>query len=345
MIVSHITVQNFRSHSKTTLPITKNTTIITGPNGSGKTSLIEAIYIALRGSSFRGSIADILKQDAHWWRADIKTSYLDDVVVKFQPETLKPKQFIIKDKISARLPVAARYPVVLFEPEDMRLLHGSPERRRRFLDQLLSQLYPHYTHHLRRYERALKQRNNLLKQNAPEDSLFVWNVALSDHGAEIMKMRTDIIESINKHLEQQYQRVANNTHKIVISYSHPYTQTTKQKLLNLLHASIAHDKVRGATSVGPHRHDIHFLFNNIAAASVVSRGEARTILLALKYIEALILEDTLDKKPVILLDDVLSELDETHQKSLRGAFKEYQTIVTGTHISWPEEEAEVVELT
>lgn len=345
MIITRISLQNFRSYNKYSAEISPTTTIIIGPNGSGKTSIIEAIHVGLRGSSFRGSIQDILNSDKKWWRADIDTNHQGSITIKFNPTTNKPKQFVIKDRVYLRLPSSSKHPVVLFEPEDMRLIHGSPERRRRFIDSFITQIDPIYGTTLRKYERALKQRNALLKRQAQPDDLFVWNITLSDYGAEIIKQRTHYIVEINKLLQDIYSSIAKNQDTISIGYSSPYHDGTQQQLLRDLHKNTRQDTLYGTTSVGPHRHDILFEFNKQPASKVVSRGEARTIVLAMKLIEAKLLQAKTDKKPVILLDDVLSELDEKHQQALRDIFTaNYQTIITGTHISWPKKGAKVIEL-
>ena len=209
MEITRIKLKNFRSHNNYSTPLS-STTIITGPNGSGKTSIIEAVYIALRGNSFRGSLSEILNNNEMWWRADVETSIPYTVTIKFNPAGQHVKQFIIKDKQTYKLPNNNKYPVVLFEPDDMRLIHGSPERRRTFIDKFISQIDPGFYTSLKKYERALKQRNTLLKSNSPQDSIFVWDVALSEYGADIITKRQNYIEKINQKLQEIYRSIAKN---------------------------------------------------------------------------------------------------------------------------------------
>lgn len=333
-VVTKLSVQNTRSHKSFVTKLSPTTTIITGHNGSGKTSLLEAIYIALQGSSFRGSDRDILRTNAPWWRIDIVLVDKSKRSVTYNSEKQeRKKQFTIHDQISYRLSPKNKYPVVLFEPEDLRLLHGSPTRRRLFIDRLISQLDPFYYTALRKYERALKQRNNLLKkQNTNADELFVWNVALSEHGAYVIEKRILFIEQINSKLNDIYTTIAGVNDIVSVHYSHTFIGDIKQKLLTELHTNIQKDTINGNTSTGPHRHDIIFMFNNSPALSSVSRGEARTIILALKFLEVEIIEQLTDKKPIILLDDVFSELDEARQKILSTMIRDNQIIITSTHI-------------
>lgn len=218
---------------------------------------------------------------------------------------------------------------MLFEPEDLRLLHGSPARRRQFIDRFVSQLNPLYGPSLRKYERALKQRNNLLKSAyIQDDQLFAWNVALAEHGAYIIEQRIAFIEQLNQNLAQLYQDIAGTHDDVSIHYSHTFVGDIKQKLLNELHAHLDRDRYMGSTSVGPHRHDVIFEINHSPALSTASRGEARTIVLALKFLEVDIIEQLTGKTPIILLDDVFSELDATRQKLLTSHLKGHQIIIT-----------------
>lgn len=328
--VASLSVKYIRSHKEYSIQFSPEVTIITGVNGSGKTSLLEAIYLSLQGSSFRGSDGELLQKEGPWWRID---TVLDDQqlrTIKYNPEKqTSRKQFVIDTKTTARLPQKQKHPVVLFEPEDLRLLHGSPARRRQFIDRFISQLNPLYGPSLRKYERALKQRNNLLKSAYnSDDQLFAWNVALAEHGAYIIEQRIAFTEQLNQNLAGLYQEIAGTHDDVSIHYSHTFVGDIKQKLLNELHAHLERDRYLGNTSVGPHRHDVIFEINHSPALSTASRGEARTIVLALKFLEVDIIEQLTGKTPIILLDDVFSELDATRQQLLTSQLKGHQIIIT-----------------
>ena len=328
--VKTLHVKHIRSHSEYSIDFSEEVTIITGANGSVKTSLLEAVYLSLQGTSFRGSDSDILQKDSPWWKIDVILDDLQTRTIKFDPEkTTSRKQFVIDSKTTARIPAKLKHPVVLFDPEDLRLLHGSPARRRQFIDRFISQLNPLYGPSLRKYERALKQRNNLLKNSyVNDDQLFAWNIALAEHGAYIIEQRIAFIEELNQNLAGLYQSIAGTHDDVSIHYSHTFVGDIKQKLLNELHAHLERDSYLGSTSVGPHRHDVIFQINNSPALSVASRGEARTIVLALKFLEVEIIEKLTTKTPIILLDDVFSELDATRQKLLTSQLKGHQIIIT-----------------
>ena len=332
--VTRLAIQNIRSHQQCEVELDPGVTVITGPNGSGKTTLLESLYIALQGCSFKGSDSEVLRSGSPWWKIDILFDDQQKRTVKFDPlKTSGRKQFVIDSKNLYRMPPKHKYPVVLFEPEDLRLLHGSPSRRRQFIDRFISQLNPLYGIALRKYERALRQRNNLLKKyNTSSDDLFAWNISLSEHGAYIIEQRIAFIEQINSKLNGAYQDIAHSNDEVAVHYSHTFVGDIKQKLLGELHAHIERDRLLGSTSVGPHRHDVVFEFNHSPALSVASRGEARTIVLALKFLEVDIIEDLTGNKPIILLDDVFSELDVTRQNALSNTINSHQIIITSTHV-------------
>lgn len=327
--ITSLRVQHVRTHADYSLRLSPDVTLITGVNGSGKTSLIEAVYLALQGSSFKGGDNDVLQTDAPWYRIDL--AFDDETVrtVKFDPSRASgKKQFVFDGKTHYRLGFQHKQPVVLFEPEDLRLLNGSPTRRRQFIDRFISQLDPQYALAIRRYDRALKQRNTLLKRSqVTTDDLFAWNVSLSDYGAYIIAQRHRFIARLNSRLNAVYADIAHTDDEVSILYSYHTSENLSQKLLHELHTHIERDRALGYTSVGPHRHDVLFDFNGNPALSVASRGEVRTIVLALKFLEVAIIESITNKKPVILLDDVFSELDKDRQATVVTQFKGHQTIV------------------
>ncbi len=332
MILKTLRVQNFRTHSDFILEIGEKSTLISGANGSGKTSLLEAIYFALQGTSFRSSDKEILRNDgSSWFRIDLKDSKDSLRTIIFNDAVQKSKkQFLVDGNKKARLSSNLRIPVVLFEPDDLQLLSGSPTRRRNFLDYFLSQIFPSFQLALARYNKALKQRNNLLKRdNVSKDELFPWNLMLAEYGAEIISKRQDFLELLNSKIEEVYFEISGVKDEIEIDYLGE--KISKNEILAILSENIERDKILGYTNFGPHKHDIQFIFNKKPAQNVASRGENRSLVLALKFIETDILSDLTSKRPIVLLDDVFSELDDDRQKLLTKHFSKYQTIITSTN--------------
>lgn len=330
-MIHSLRVQNFRNHVDSSYMLSPSTTLIVGKNGTGKTSLLEAVYVACRGTSFKGVDREIIRQESEWYRIDVNEESFERIV-RYQDDESgrKKKTFTIDNKHSYRLPIKYKHPIVLFSPDDLQLLSGSPARRRKYLDTLLAQLYPHYTQSLRRYERALMQRNKLLKSPyCTPDVLFSWNIILSEHGAAITAARRDVIDRINSVLTSHYRTIAGAKDDVVISYSH--AGHSAQYLLSEYEALYDKDRMFGTTSTGPHRHDFVVEMNSRYADDVASRGENRTIILALKSAELGILHTQTERKPLILLDDVYGELDSDRQRLVSEVFKGYQTIITSTH--------------
>lgn len=344
MIITSLAVENIRAHDSFVHTLSPNVTLVTGPNGGGKTTLLEAIMVALGGKSFKGTDKELLRQGKEWWRIDV---VLDEQqrTVKFNPaHPAKRKTFAMDDKVTARLPAAAVYPTVLFEPEDLRLLGGSPSRRRQFIDRFAAQIEPGYSKIVSRYERALQQRNKLLKMGGTPDSLFAWNVSLSDYGSQIINARVQLIERLNSGLNTTYETIAQSKDLVSIHYSHTLIDHTQQKLLRELESHYERDRILGVTTVGPHRHDVLFEFNGASAMSVASRGEVRTIVLALKFLEVDIIQQLTGHPPIVLLDDVFSELDERRQTHLTTKFKDHQIIMTSASANASLDDAMVIRL-
>ncbi|MEO5949585.1 MAG: DNA replication and repair protein RecF, partial [Candidatus Saccharimonas sp.] len=326
MRLKRLSIQNFRVHKKCTVEFEDSVTLIIGQNGSGKTSLLEAIYISLRGKSFKGTDETIRRSGDEWYRIDLETD-AHTRTVKHQLTGYK-KTFQIDGKTHYRLTDKVKYPVVLFEPEDLRIVSGSPSRRREYLDTFIAQYNPHYSTTLHRYERALLQRNKLLKRpQLNHDEVFAWDVSLSRYGADIVAARQELIEYIDTHISEIYRTIAPTKDVVSVRYSHQ-SPITAQHLLTELEHAYERDRAVGATSVGPHRHDLLISFNDGSADTTGSRGELRTITLALKFIEASRIIETTGLHPIILLDDVFSELDHTRQHRLLSEFQNHQVIMT-----------------
>ncbi len=332
MKVVSLRVQHLRTHEQYAVTFDDDTTLISGPNGSGKTSLIEAVYMALRGKSFKGVDDTVVRRGTDWYRIDIDTTAGTRKVTYDARSANKKKTYVIDDKKYFRLPAKLKYPVVLFEPEDLRIIGGSPARRRQFIDTVISQCDEHYGALLRKYDRAIIQRNKLLKSGyVSADALFPWDVLLSQCGAAIITTRQAVIDELNASLSDTYRTIADTDDTISITYSY-HKRVTPNQLFAEYTAQHDRDRMLGSTSIGPHRHDIIINFNQRPASDVCSRGENRTIVLALKFLEAAYVERCTNDTPIILLDDVFGELDTTRQKLLLREFKDNQIIMTSATV-------------
>jgi len=208
------------------------------------------------------------------------------VVVVYIAEREK-KEFLVGGKKTARLPKKYKYPVVLFEPSDLNLVSASPGRRREYFDRFLGQMSEKYNDSLSKYNKALKQRNELLKTEITDFSMaFSWNVMLARLGVEIEGFRREMVERVNRRLTEVYRSIAENEDEVFIRLAGDFSgEINESGYLRELEARFLRDKVLGHTSFGVHRDDYEFLFNGRGADGSASRGEIRSTIIALKFIE------------------------------------------------------------
>lgn len=326
MIIRSIKLFNFRNHTEYSLLCDDTTSLILGENGSGKTSVLEAIYILTRGKSFRATDPEIIKRGTDFYRIELEYTNGETNVATYDGNN---KTFTIMGKKSRRLPKKHKYPVVLFQPSDLNLISHSPSRRRDYFDRIFSQFDEKYATSLHKYEKALKQRNELLKNdNITKESLFSWNILLSKYGIDLYTLHQKFINEININLTNIYRSIAENNDEINITYKTDVLSSDDDKYLRTLENNFTKDTYLGHTSFGVHRDDYIFEFNKKPADGSASRGESRSIILALKFIEADLVYQKTNLKPIILLDDVFSELDESRRKCLIKNFKNNQVIIT-----------------
>lgn len=329
MIVKSVKISNFRNHEFFELKCWKETTMISGENGSGKTSILEAIYETTRGKSFRAPDKEILRRGAEFYRVELEYMDGEKVVAIYEKnEGVGRKTFLAGDKKTARLPKKYKYPIVLFEPSDLNLVTTSPVKKRDYFDREFGQLSEKYGNSLAKYNKALKQRNQLLKtETLKKEELFSWNVLMAKYGMEIWRFREMIVGKINERLTEIYRSIAENEDEVRLEIKRDEAKD-ESEYLRKMEMDFERDKVLGHTGFGTHRDNYEFYFNKGRAEGSASRGETRSIIIALKFIEAKMILETLGKAPVVLLDDVFSELDEVRQKALVKNFKQNQVFIT-----------------
>jgi len=330
-MLQNIRLQHFRSYDDASFELVPGVNIIVGPNASGKTNLLEAILVLAHGSSFRAHDTELVALGKDWARLD---AFVDGTerIVKLVREPKPEKSYDIGGRVYRRLSMQDELPVVLFEPNHLQLLSGPPEERRSYLDELLAQMVIGYGTVIRDYRRVLAQRNRLLKSHRTlTEQLFPWNVRLSELGARIARQRLQLTELIDSRAGELYRDLARSDTAVAVRYriaaqSEQYEST----MLQQLEQRLPDDINRGYTSFGPHREDFEVLFNGHPAADVASRGEIRTFVLGAKIIELDILEERRGQKPLVLLDDVFSELDAARRRALTAHLNDYQTFITTT---------------
>jgi DNA replication and repair protein RecF len=332
--LSSLRLQRFRSYTDMSFALGDGVNIIVGPNASGKTNLLEAVLVVATGGSYRVRDAELLQYEASWARLDAQTGEGDRVIkLQLSAPGKVLKTFEIDDHKLARLMQQRTIPVVLFEPNHLMLLHGPPDMRRTFLDDLLEQAVPGYGATRKHYRRVLTHRNTLLKRQPRDlvDQLFVWNLRLSELGGKIVKERQQLVEQFAARMSDLYTTLAAKPHEVTLAYAMQFAgHDYETSLLKKLEASTDIDVQRGFTAYGPHRDDITIAIDGHAASESASRGETRTVVLALKVLELQLLEQIRGMRPLLLLDDVFSELDAQRRRALTSFVADYQTFITTT---------------
>jgi DNA replication and repair protein RecF len=285
-----------------------------------------------RGGSYRVKDNDLVEFGAPWARLDA-TMEAGTRIVKLICDPLPRKTYEIDGRVYSRLTQQHTVPVVLFEPNHLNLLNGSPELRRSFLDDLLEQTTPGYGSLRRTYKRTLAQRNSLLKKglDVARSQVFAWDVRLSEQAGKIVQARQQLVEQLDTRCQELYKELSHSTTKTTLKYYSPLPLAHYEShLLKQLEGRLELDVLRGFTSLGPHREDMVVEFDDRPASETASRGEARTLVLALKIIELEIIRAARDQTPILLLDDVFSELDGTRRRALTSYLEHYQTFITTT---------------
>jgi len=332
-MLAEIRLKNFRSYSNDSFELSPGVNIIVGPNASGKTNLLEAILILARGSSYRAKDNELIQFNKPWARIDTRLLSGTLRTVKLTPKELTLKTYEIDGKTYTRLSLNHTLPVVIFEPNDLMLLSGGPERRRNYLDDLLEQTTLGYGKIRRDYKRTLAQRNALLKRDGHNlnTQLFPWDVRLSELAGQIVRARNKLVEKLQNDLPKLYKELSKTSTKISIEYGSQWPpENYESHLLKKLATSVQTDQQRGFTSSGPHREDLTIKFNGHPAQEIASRGETRTAVLGMKIIELKIITETRETTPILLLDDVFSELDGARRRALTEHLHNYQTFITTT---------------
>lgn len=334
MIIKRLELADYRNYEFLDLQFDKGTNILYGDNAQGKTNILEAIYVAATTKSHKGSkdkeIINFDKEEAH-----IRT-YLEkeDVETRVDMHLRKSKSkgiAIDGQKIKKAADLLGLCNVVFFSPEDLSIIKNGPAERRRFVDMELCQLDSFYLYNLNHYNKIVNQRNKLLKDmyTNPQlkDTLAIWDSQLVSFGSKIIERRKLFIEQLNDIIYEIHKKLSGGKEEITISYE---PDVSIEEFENKLRMSQDKDVKLKMTSVGPHRDDFAFLNGNIDIRRYGSQGQQRTAALSLKLSEIELVKKISKDNPILLLDDVLSELDSNRQNYLLNSIGEIQTIITCT---------------
>jgi DNA replication and repair protein RecF len=349
--IVRLRLHGFRNYTETTVRFGPGLNVIHGQNAQGKTNLLEAIAtLALTRSPRTTSSGDLLlwNEDAALAEADVVRPPADVTLsIRFQRDVATGRVGRVTSVDGKPRPARAMLgvcPVVLFWPEDLALVRGGPDGRRRFLDVILAQTDQQAVAHMSRYRRVLEQRNSLLHQlragTGARDALQSFTSELAHHGAWLAVARARLVDALAPLAALSLRDLSGQREQIALRYAPAHVETladtveaAEHSLLETLRMRSAEEIARGVTIAGPHRDDIAFDLDGRAARGTASQGQQRSIVLACKLAEVRYLQDTAGVAPVILLDDVLSELDPDRRGRLLALLAQggrHQVMVTTT---------------
>ena len=328
MIVYNLECKNFRNLENLNISPCEEMNVICGENAQGKTNIIESIWLFTGAKSFR------TQKDDNFIKLGTQKA---ENFLKFKSEGIeKEAQILIEERRTAFLnqkklkcpsELAGKFNAIVFSPNDLKLVSDGPNVRRKFLDTAIGQLYPSYINILRNYLRAVTQRNKIIKEYKFDSTLSimldVYEKEIAQNGKKIIDFRKRYIEIINEFLPNVYDGISRGKEILQTEYV-----TSGEDLAEKLMFSRKEDMFSGVTSCGPHRDDLELKINGISARNFASQGQKRSIALAIKLAEAKVIEKNVGEYPVILLDDVMSELDPSRQDFILNHIKGMQSFLT-----------------
>lgn len=352
MQISRLTLKDFRSYEDRIFEFTPQVNVIVGKNARGKTNILEAIFYMVLGKSFRTSHEkDVVRWNSEngYIKGEFKKKYRDiDIEMFFS--SLRKKAIKIDGIGIKRIgELLGSVNAVFFSPDELRLIKNSPEERRRFMNIILSQTNKSYFYLLGRYEKVLANRNKLLKTsrdiNVLKDTIDIWDRALSNLAEKIYKERTKLIEELSPYAEKAQDYLSSGKENIKIEYKSSFIgDGYAQKMLKGLEKNLEKDFKLGFTSLGVHRDEIDIYLNGVEVKSFGSQGQQRTVALSLKLAELEIIKNRVGEEPILLLDDVFSELDIERRKKLLKFTSKAQTIITCTEFEEDESDCNIIKI-
>ncbi len=376
MKINSLILENFRNYANLEVDFDESRNILVGENAQGKTNLVEAIYMTAFAKSFRtNNASDMIRFGEKTGRVSVYVE--SEEIEKNINITLRSdgKKMIQKDgkAVKRTADLLNTVVVIVFTPDDLRIIKDSPEKRRAFINRELSQMRPRYYEQLRRYNEALKEKNALLKgffnvkkktftradnltlndansgasfegtnpydnsKRYNEDLLDIYDRQLADAGYELIRYRTEFTEMLSEEAAEIMRNISDGREELEIRYKTACDFVTATEGRDILFSQIKHNRDRdiynGSASLGPHRDDLEFYINGNDARKFGSQGQQRTVALSLKLAEIRIARQMLGEAPVLLLDDVLSELDPGRQRFLISEIDDVQLFITSAELA------------
>lgn len=340
MYIKSIELRNFRNYDNQLINFGKGTNVLIGKNAQGKTNILEGVFMCAIGKSPRtAKEKDLIKWCSNFAKVTLELvqnsaqKKIEVFIFEDQNKTIKINSLPIKKMGELMGNLNAIY----FSPDELKLVKESPEQRRKFMDIDLCQFDKNYFYNLNKYNQILNQRNKLLKTNLSKNSLnetiFIWNEQLAEVGAKIIADRIRLIDKLKIYCNNAQKYLTDGKENLDLSYVGLVAdneKTIKKMLLVEYEKTLEKDMQLGYTTIGPHRDDLKITVNGIDMRHFGSQGQQRTVALSLKLGELDVFKERIGEYPVLLLDDVLSELDASRQLKLLEKVKDIQTIITCT---------------
>lgn len=334
MIIKSIELADYRNYNSLNMEFDKGTNILYGDNAQGKTNILEAIFLSATTKSHKGSkdreIVNFNKEEAHI-RTYIEKDGVETRVDMHLRKAGSKGIAVDGQKLKKAADLLGLCNVVFFSPEDLGIIKNGPSERRRFVDMELCQLDSFYLYNLNNYNKIVNQRNKLLKDmimnSSLQETLSIWDMQLVSFGSKMIERRILFVEQLNEIIYEIHKRLTGGREEIKIVYE---PNVSIEDFESRLKGSQMRDIKAKITSVGPHRDDFCFMVDGIDIRRYGSQGQQRTAALSLKLAEIELVKKITGDTPILLLDDVLSELDCKRQNQLLGSIGEIQTIITCT---------------
>jgi len=341
MYIKHIELNDFRNYENLQLDFHENVNLILGDNAQGKTNLLEAIYITSIGRSFRtNKDSELIKFDANMAKIyveaekEIAETCVNVIIKKDSKKSIKKDGVHLK-KSSQLL---ENILIVIFSPEDMKIVKDEPEKRRRFIDRELCQIQPLYYDSLSNYKKILLQRNFYLKEDKIDPGMLdLWDVQLAKYGGRIIRLRDQFIKKISDFSGAIHNSITGGRESLFLEYNPNISLTENESDLegffyDEIKKAFKNDCRQRTTTRGPHKDDISFYVGGVNMRSFGSQGQQRTCALSLKLAELNLIKEETNEDAILLLDDVMRELDLHRQEYLIKTLKENQLFITTTDI-------------
>lgn len=340
MYLKKLTLNNFRNYEKEEINLIRGINFFEGNNAQGKTNIIESIYFCAFGKSYR-TIKDVevIKFNNDYCRINLEynkeniNKHIDIYIDKNNKKQIKKDGI----KVAKLADHVGEIPIVIFSPDSLNIVKGAPARRRAFIDMICSQISKSYLINLQEYNRCLKLKNNLLKKDKiDKDYIFVLNEKMSNYIFNIVKYRKFVINEMLKKAKSIHRDITNKKEELNIEYITDFLNLEKLEIKEILDSHLYIDILRKSSIKGIQKDDMVIKINDMEVQKYGSQGQNRTAMLVLKLANFEVLKELMQEEPILLLDDIMSELDEHRINFLLKYIERYQSIITTTDSSFVE---------